>query len=191
MRTFFERLFALLERMFILVNAIQHLPKGVSARQIPERTTCVSGQRTALRSARIMTQLIQRTGTLRDRTGFPDCPLASFLSHSQENLSCLCHRRSNQMFQGRQHAKELTVVRIIGRDGAIPVIGVQSRTVDGGAGNEGQKLTSPSKPRIPYPCGRVGKEGYFQVRYRLSTLPFRLSDFERRDTAVAVLRWSL
>jgi hypothetical protein len=129
MRTFFKRFLALFKRMSILVNALQHLPKGVTARQMPERTTRVSGQRTALRSARIMTQLLQRTGTLRDRRGFPDCPLASFLSHSQENLSCLRHRRSNQMFQGCQHTEELTVVRIIGRDGAVPMIGAQSRKV--------------------------------------------------------------
>lgn len=37
MRTIFQRFFALLERMFIRVNALQHLPKGVSARQMPER----------------------------------------------------------------------------------------------------------------------------------------------------------
>jgi hypothetical protein len=128
MRTFFKRFFALLKRMSILANALQHLPKGVSARQMPERTTRVSGQRTALRSARIMTQLLQRTGTLRGRRGFPDCPLASSLSHSQENLSCLRHRRSNQMFQGCQHTEELTVVRIIGRDGAVPIIVQESRT---------------------------------------------------------------
>lgn len=77
---------------------------------MPERTTRVSGQRTALRSARIMTQLLQRTGTLRVRRGFPDFLLASFLSHSQENLSCLRHRHSNQVFQGCQHAEELTIV---------------------------------------------------------------------------------
>ena len=106
MRTFFKRLFALLKRMSILVDALQHLPKGVSARQMPERTICVSGQRTALRSARIMTQLSQRTGTLRGRRGFPDCLLASFPSHSQENLSCLRHRCSNQLFQGCQHTEK-------------------------------------------------------------------------------------
>ena len=90
MRTFFKRFFALFERMSILVNTLQHLPKGVSARQMPERTTRVSGQRTALRSARIMTLLLLlRTGTLHGRRGFPDCLLASFLSHSQENPSCL------------------------------------------------------------------------------------------------------
>jgi hypothetical protein len=127
MRTFFKRFFALLKLMSILVNALQHLPKGVTARQMPERTTRVSGQRMALHSARIMTQLLQRTGTLRGRRGFPDCQLASSLSHSQENLSCLRHRRSNQMFQGCQHTEELTVVRIIGCDGAIPMIGTQSR----------------------------------------------------------------
>jgi len=120
--------------MSILVNALQHLSKGVSARQMPERTTRVSGQRTALRSARIMTQLLQRTGTLRVRRGFPDSPLASFLSRSQENLSCLRHRHSNQVFQGCQHAEELTVVRIIGRDGAVPMIGAQSRKVGGESG---------------------------------------------------------
>ncbi len=91
MRTFFKRFLALLKRMSILVYALQHLPKGVSARQMPERTTRVSGQQTALRFARIMTQLLLHTGTLRDRRGFPDCPLVSFLSHSQENLSCLRH----------------------------------------------------------------------------------------------------
>jgi hypothetical protein len=95
MRTFFKRLFALLKLMFILANALQHLPKGVSVRQMPERTTRMSGQPTALRSVRIMTLLLQRTGTLRGRRGFPGCPLASFLSHNQENLSCLRHRRSN------------------------------------------------------------------------------------------------
>jgi hypothetical protein len=130
MRTFFKRFFALLEGMSILVNALQHLPKGVSARQMPERTTRVSGQQTALRSARIMTQpLLLRTGTLHGRRGFPDCPLASFLSHNQENLSCLHHRQSNQMFQKCQNTEELTVVRIIGCDGTIPVIGAQSRKV--------------------------------------------------------------
>ena len=128
MRTIFKRFLALVKRMSILVNALQHLPKGVSARQMPEQTTRVSGQRTALRSVRIMTQLLQRTGTLRGRRGFPDCPLASFLSHSQGNLSCLSHRRSNQIFRG-QHTEELTVVRIIGRDGAVPMIGAQSREV--------------------------------------------------------------
>ena len=129
MRTFFKRFFALLERMSILVNTLQHLSKGVSARQMPERTIRVSGQQTALRSARIMTQLLLRTGKLRGRRGFPDSPLASFLSHTQESLSCLRHRRSNQMFQRCQHTEELTVVRIIGRDGAIPIIGTQSRKV--------------------------------------------------------------
>jgi hypothetical protein len=102
-----------------------------------KRTTRVSGQRTALRSARIMTQLLQRTGTLRGRRGFPDCPLASFLSHSQENLSCLRHRRSNQMSQGCQHKEELTVVRIIGRDGAIPMMERSPGKYDSGANNEG------------------------------------------------------
>ncbi len=105
MRTFFKRFFALLKRMSILVNALQHLSKGVSARQIPEQTTRVSGQPAALRPARIMTQLLLRTGTLRGRRGFPDYPLASSLSHSQENLSCLRNRRSGQMFQGRQHTE--------------------------------------------------------------------------------------
>jgi hypothetical protein len=125
MRTFFKSFFALLKGMSILVYALQHLPKGVSARQMPERTTCVSGQQTALRSTRIMTQLLLllRTGTSHGRRGFPDCPLASFLSHSRENLSCLRHRHSNQMLQGCQHTEELTVVRIIGCDGAVPVVG--------------------------------------------------------------------
>jgi hypothetical protein len=36
MRTFFKRFFALLKLMSILVNALQHLPKGVTARQMPE-----------------------------------------------------------------------------------------------------------------------------------------------------------
>lgn len=132
MRTFFKRFFALLKRMSILVNALQHLPKSVTAWKMPERTTRVSdGQRAAQRSARIMIRLLQRTGMLRVRRGFPDCPLASFLSHSQESLSCLSRRRSNhdQMVQGRQHTKELTVVRIIGRYGAIPMIDAQSRKV--------------------------------------------------------------
>ena len=159
--------------MSILVNALQHLSKGVSAWQMPERTTRVSGPRTALRSARIMTQLLLlRTGTLRGRRGFPDCPLASFLSHSRENLSCLRHCRSSQMSQGCQHTEVLTVVRVIGRNGAVPMIGAQSRKVGQWGGKEGQKLTSLSKPRICYPCGRVDKEGCFQVRYRLLTLLF-------------------
>jgi hypothetical protein len=170
--------------MSILINALQHLPKGVSARQMPEQTTRVSSQRAALRSARIMTQLLRRTETLRGRRGFPDCPLASFLSQSQENLSCLRHCRSNQMFRKCQHTEELTVVRIIGRDGAVPIIGAQSRKVGHGASDEGQKLTSPSKPRISYPCGPVDKEGCFQVRYHLSTL-LRVSDSERRDTTAS------
>ena len=55
MRTVFQRLFALLELVSILVNALQHLPKGVSARQMPERMHELV--QTALRSARIMTQL--------------------------------------------------------------------------------------------------------------------------------------
>lgn len=38
MRTIFQRCFALLELMSFLVNALQHLPKGVSARQMPGRT---------------------------------------------------------------------------------------------------------------------------------------------------------
>ena len=161
MRTFFKRLFALLKRMSILANALQHLPKGVSARQMPEQTTRVSDQQAALRSPRIMTELLQRTGKLRGRRGFPDCPLASFLSQSQENLSCLCHCRSNQMFQGCQHTEKLTVVRIIGRNGTVPIIDVQSWKEGHGVGNEGQKLTSPSKPRISYPCRPVDKEGCF------------------------------
>ncbi len=126
MRTFFKRFFALLELMSILVNALQHLPKGVSVRrQMPERTTRVSGQGKVLRSARIMTQPPLRTGTLRDRKGFPDCPLVSYLSHSQENPSNLRHRRSNQQSQECQHTEELTVIRIIGRDSAVPMIGVR------------------------------------------------------------------
>ena len=54
MRTVFQRLFALLELVSFLVNALQHLPKGVSARKMPERRELAQ---TALRSARIMTQL--------------------------------------------------------------------------------------------------------------------------------------
>jgi hypothetical protein len=69
--------------------------------------------------------------------------------------------------------EELTIVRIICGDGAVPMVGKQFRQRHC---NVRQSLTSPSKPRISCPCGQEDKEGCFQVRYCLATLLFDQSD---------------
>ena len=60
------------------------------------------------------------TGMRRDQRGYPDYPAASFPSHSRENLSCLSIRSDQKNQTAANDDSELTIVRIIRSNSAIP-----------------------------------------------------------------------
>jgi hypothetical protein len=156
MRTVFEHLLALLERVSILANTLQHLLKGISTENVSRMT---------LHHIE-WDDLWVHTGILHGRRGSQGFPLAFFPSHSRENPSCLSLFQ-NKMF--RMQTDKLTVVRVICGNGAIPARIRRSVDRQGAMAVElacpRTRLTSLTRPRTSCPCRQVDKGVCFRVRY--------------------------